>query len=54
MGLGGWVLWRINLCRLFNAKLIFKQLNLFYFKHFSLVEVHSLAVKNISISSYSV
>ena len=44
-----WVLWHINLCRLFNAKSIF----MFYLKQFSLAWVHSLIVKNISISNYS-
>ena len=44
----GWVLWHINFCRLFNAN------SQFYFKQFSWAWVHSLIVKNISISSYSV
>ena len=39
-----WGLWHINLCRLFNAKLIFIQI----------IKQFSLAVKNISIPSYSV
>ena len=47
-----WVSWHINLCRLFNAKSIFMSVVLF--QNFSLVWVHSLYVKNISISSYSV
>ena len=47
----GWVLSHINLCRLFNTKSILYH---FYFKQFSLAWVHSLIVKNISISSYSV
>ena len=50
----GWVLWHINLCRLFNAKSIFYVNNQFYFKQFSLAWVHSLIVKNISIANYSV
>ena len=41
-------------CRLFNAKFIFYGNNQFYFKQFSLEWVHSLFVKNISISNYSV
>ena len=45
------VWWYTNHCRLFNTKSILKQ---FYFKQFSLAWVHSLIVKNISISSYSV
>ena len=49
-----WVLWHINLCRLFNAKSIFYTNNQFFLKQFSLAWVHSLIVKNISISSYSV
>ena len=49
-----WVLWHINLCKLFNAKSIFYTNKQFYFKQFSEVLVHSLIVKNISISSYSV
>ena len=48
-----WVLWHINLCRLFNAKSILALNNQFYFKQFSLACVLSLIVKNISISSYS-
>ena len=50
----GWILWHINLCRLFNAKSIFYTNNQFYFKQFSLAWVNSLIVKDISISSYSV
>ena len=45
----GWVLWHINLCRLFNAKSIFMQIVLFQKIQFS----KSLIVKNISISTYS-
>ena len=54
----GWVLWHINLCRLFNAKSIFIKIVLFQtipvristqFKR-----KYSLVMKNISISSYSV
>ena len=43
-----WVLWHINLCRLFNAKSIFIQI-------ISLVQfsMSTQFVKNISISSYS-
>ena len=41
----GWVLWNINLGRLFNAK---SYNNQFYFKQYSLARVHSLIVKNIS------
>ena len=48
----GWVLCHINLSRLFNVKSIFKQI--VSFRLFSLAWVHSLIVKNISISSYSV
>ena len=46
-------LWHIKLCRLFNAKSIFIQI-ITSFKQFSLAWVHSLIVKNISISNYSV
>ena len=42
-----WVLWHINLCRLFNAKFIFIQINSFISSN----TVHSLIVKNISASS---
>ena len=49
----GWVLWHINLCRLFNINSIFMQIVLIQ-KKFSLAWVHSLIVKNICISSYSV
>ena len=38
-----WVLWYINLCRLFNAKSIKK--NQFNFKQFSLASVHGFIVK---------
>ena len=31
-----WVLWHINLCRLFNAKFIFMQIVLFQTIHFSM------------------
>ena len=41
----GWILWHINLCRVFNAKSIFYVNNQFYFKQFSLAWVHSLIVK---------
>ena len=50
----GLVLWHINLCRLFNAKSIFYVNNQFYLKQFGLAWVHSLIIKNISISNYSV
>ena len=59
-GLVGWVLWYINLCRLFNAKSIFfyKESVLFQTIQFSINTLfkckYSLIVKNISISSYSV
>ena len=43
-----WVLWHINLCRLFNAKSIFDTNNQFYFKQFS------LAYKNNVVSNMSV
>ena len=49
-----WVLWPINLCRLFNVKSILNVNNQFYFKHFSLAWVHILILKNISISNNSV
>ena len=52
-GLVCWVLWLINLCMLLNARFIFYGNNLFYLKQFSLAWVHSLIVKNISISNYS-
>ena len=48
-----WVLWHINLCRLFIAKSIFIKKQ-FYFKQFNFAYVHNLIVNNISISSYSV
>ena len=41
-----WVLWHINLCKLFNAKFIFMQTIQF--------SISKQFVKNISISSYSV
>ena len=47
----GWILWHINLCRLFNTKSFYTN-NQFYFKQFSLAWVHSLIVKSISISNY--
>ena len=55
----GWVLWHINLCRLFNAKSIFKQISvLFQTIQFRINTQfkckYSLIVKYISISSYSV
>ena len=48
----GWVLCRIHLCRLFNAKSIFKQIVLFQTIQFSMSTVK--LSKNISISTYSV
>ena len=54
----GWVLWHINLCRLFNAKSIFMKI-----VHFQTIQFrismqskrkYSLIVKNMSISSDSV
>ena len=50
VGWFGWVLWHINLCRLFNAKSIFIQI-LFQTIQFSM---STQFVKNISFSSYSV
>ena len=54
----GWVLWHINLCRLFNTKSIFMKIVLFQTIQFSISTQfkckYSLIVKNISISSYSV
>ena len=47
------VLWHVNHCRLSNTKFIFI-LKQFYFKQFNLAIVHSLNVKNISTSGYSV
>ena len=49
-----WVLWQINPCRLFNAKSIVMENSQFYFKQFDLAWVHSLIIKNISTSSYSI
>ena len=45
-----WVLWHINLCRLFNAKSIFMVIVLFE-KKISLAWVHSLIVKKILIQT---
>ena len=54
----GWVLWYINLRRLFNAKSIFMKIILFQTIRFRISTQfkckYSLIVKNISISSYSV
>ena len=54
----GWVLWHINLYRLFNAKSILIQIVLFHTIQFSISMQfkfkYSLIVKNISISIYSV
>ena len=50
--LAGWVLWHINLCRLFNAKSIFMQIVLFQTIQFSMSTQFNC--QNISISSYSV
>ena len=52
--LEGWILWHINLCMLFNAKSFFMQIDSSIFFKFSLACVHSLIVRNISISNYSV
>ena len=41
----GWVLWNINLCRLLNAKSIFIQIIIFFFKQFSVTWVHSFLSK---------
>ena len=53
-----WVLWHINLCKLFNAKSIFMKIVLFQTIQFSISTQfkckYSLIVKNIFISSYSV
>ena len=52
------ILWRINLCRLFNAKSIFIKIVLFQTIQFSISTQfkckYSLIVENISISSYLV
>ena len=54
----GWVLWHINVCRLFNAKSIFMKIVVFQTIYFSISTQfkckYNLIVKNISISSYSV
>ena len=54
----GWVLWHINLSRLFNAKSIFMNIVLLQTIQFRISTEfkckYSLIVKNISISSYSV
>ena len=42
-----WVLWHINIRKLFNAKSFFYTNNQFYFKQFNLSQVHSLIVKKI-------
>ena len=53
-----WVLWHINLCRLFNAKSIFIRIVLFQTVQFRISTrfkcKYSLIVKNISKSNYSV
>ena len=53
-----WVLWHINLCRLFNTKSIFMKIVLFQTIQFRISTQfkckYSLIMKNISISSYSV
>ena len=49
-----WWWWHINLSWLFNAKSIFLKIKQFYSKQFSLACVHSLIVKNISVSVYTV
>ena len=48
-----WFLWHINLCRLFNAKSIFKQI-ISSISNNSVYHENNFIVKNISISSYSV
>ena len=48
------VLWHINLCRLFNAKSTFFSNYHFFFKQCSFAWIHSLIVKNVSISRCSV
>ena len=54
----GWILWHINLCRLFTAKSIFMKIVPFRIIQFRISTPfkckYSLTVKNISISSYSV
>ena len=54
----GWILWHINLRRLFNAKSIFMKIVLFqtiqFRKSTQLKCKFTQIVKNISISSYSV
>ena len=54
----GWILWHINLCRLFNAKSILKKIVLFQTIQYNIRTQfkcnYILIVKNISISSYSV
>ena len=54
----GWILWHINLCRLFNAKSMFLKIVLFQTIQFKISTEfnckNSLIVKNISISSYLV
>ena len=53
-----WVLWHINLCRLFNDKSIFMKKVQFQTIQFRIITQfkykYNLIVKNISISSYSV
>ena len=49
-----WVLWHINLCRIFNAKSVFMKIVLFQTISTQFKCTYSLIVKNISISSYSV
>ena len=45
----GWVLWHINLCRLFNTKTIFMQIVSSVLNDSSLAQVHSLIVKTVLI-----
>ena len=58
IGLVGWVVWYVHLCRLFNAKFIFMKIVLFQTVLFSISMQfkckYSLIVKNISMWSYSV
>ena len=49
-----WVFMAYNLLEVIYRQIYFYVNNQFYFKQFSLTLVHSLIVKNISISSYSV
>ncbi len=48
-----WVLWHINLCRLFNAKSIFIQINSSISNNSVWQKVHSLNAKNIYFKLFS-